>query len=671
MIKHRGVDNTIKRVKLMRLITTRYMCGHPTFSSGDVSVSINKRGLPRKLGCLQSLADGGTSEKRLLLTLLSVSRALPGSQYIPDLKPIEDKSSMDPKVMDELRILMPMIFDQMSLTSSRPSFKKFHLTTKAGPNAIAMKSAMLDAHLLDEELYKDIITLGGEKLKAALDEVRLFSKEEIVKYLKFKEGRTPLLRKLSIVHSPERKSRIIAILDYWSQTALKPLHDRIFSILKEIDADCTFRQTNPTKTLVSGPYYSLDLTAATDRFPIEIQKEVVKLLTQSNEYAESWGRVLVNREFYVPWENRSIKYGTGQPMGAYSSWAVFALTHHIIVRLAALKVGKPYFNNYALLGDDIVIGGKDVADSYISTIKSFGVDISDAKSHVSENTFEFAKRWYQDGLEITGAQIHAFTSSKKYYLVANEYKNLCIKWGAQMLETEPGAIRDLFRGLGIPVRLVTKALRFLTLPWDRADISREDQIVRFVRLMNPSALGCFTSAKDRASSWMMSALAEVKSRVLESGLLKARGNAETFIKGIRSILKSYQGMEAQLAFQSIPAVSVAAEQHYALANDLDDIRDPLVTTPEKLIFNEVRYLGFDATRLLTTRSHEILLGTNATLINQLNKWTQTCEELREEILSNQHLDENTERAYARKLFRTKVIGTVMPGFPLSGGEPTS
>jgi hypothetical protein len=188
--------------------------------------------------------------------------------------------------------------------------------------------------------------------------------------------------------------------------------------------------------------------------------------------------------------------------------------------------------------------------------------------------------------------------------------------------------------------------------------------------MNPKALGCFTSSQDRASSWMMSALAEVKSRVLETGLLKVRGNAHSFIKASRLFLRTYRGADAQFAFQSIPAVQIAAEQFAQLANDIDDIRDPLVTTPEKLIFNEVRYLGFDAERLLVTRSSEVLMATNATLVNQLSKWTKECEELRNEILNNPQLDENTARAYARKIFRTKVIGAVMPGYPLSGGEET-
>lgn len=78
-----------------------------------------------------------------------------------------------------------------------------------------------------------------------------------------------------------------------------------------------------------------------------------------------------------------------------------------------MKTGNPYFNNYALLGDDIVIGDDKVAREYLAIMKSLGVDISSSKTHTSKKMFEFAKRWYEDGIEITGAQIHAFTASKK------------------------------------------------------------------------------------------------------------------------------------------------------------------------------------------------------------------------------------------------------------------
>lgn len=47
---------------------------------------------------------------------------------------------------------------------------------------------------------------------------------------------------------------------------------------------------------------------------------------------------------------------------------------------------------YALLGDDIVIADRQVAEAYIVLVRSLGVGISDLKSHISPDLYEFAKR---------------------------------------------------------------------------------------------------------------------------------------------------------------------------------------------------------------------------------------------------------------------------------------
>lgn len=72
---------------------------------------------------------------------------------------------------------------------------------------------------------------------------------------------------------------------------------------------------------------------------------------------------------------------------------MLALTHHIIVRIAANRVGKPDFTHYALLGDDIVIADETVAKVYHEIMTAvLGVDINLSKSLTSTNSFEFAKR---------------------------------------------------------------------------------------------------------------------------------------------------------------------------------------------------------------------------------------------------------------------------------------
>jgi hypothetical protein len=79
-------------------------------------------------------------------------------------------------------------------------------------------------------------------------------------------------------------------------------------------------------------------------------------------------------------------------MGTYSSWAAFTLAHHFIVYYAARINGFSTFTQYIILGDDIVIKNDNIAKTYRDIMESLGVEISVQKTHVSKDTYEFAKR---------------------------------------------------------------------------------------------------------------------------------------------------------------------------------------------------------------------------------------------------------------------------------------
>jgi hypothetical protein len=193
------------------------------------------------------------------------------------------------------------------------------------------------------------------------------------------------------------KVRIVAITDWWTQTLLRPLHEAIFEILRAIPQDGTFDQIGPVHRLLSyvrasgAPAYSYDLSAATDRLPIALQVQVLQSLGIG--WAASWAGLLVIR----PWmyKNQRIRYSVGQPMGALSSWAMLALTHHVLVQIAARRVGwDGWFSHYALLGDDIVIADSGVAGAYLQIMETLGVTINLSKSfEMDSGTLEFAKRW--------------------------------------------------------------------------------------------------------------------------------------------------------------------------------------------------------------------------------------------------------------------------------------
>lgn len=233
--------------------------------------------------------------------------------------------------------------------------------------------------------------------------------EESAKYLAFCGNMTS--GRISFKNEPAGKVRAFAMVDYWTQCTLRPLHDLIFSILKEIPQDGTFDQLKPAKALLDRPglnkeiWWSLDLSAATDRFPLVFQKSVLTRMF-SERYALAWANLLVARQYSTPTgiKPRRVRYAVGQPMGAYSSWAAFALSHHAFVQFAARLSGyKGWFKDYALLGDDILISNQKVALKYKWLCQQVGVDISIAKSMASnQRSFEFAKRVFFRGEEVSG-----------------------------------------------------------------------------------------------------------------------------------------------------------------------------------------------------------------------------------------------------------------------------
>lgn len=76
------------------------------------------------------------------------------------------------------------------------------------------------------------------------------------------------------------KIRVFAMVDVWTQSVLKPLHNFLFDFLKEIPNDATFDQEAAVKRCfakasVSRKSFGYDLSAATDRLPIQLQESVL------------------------------------------------------------------------------------------------------------------------------------------------------------------------------------------------------------------------------------------------------------------------------------------------------------------------------------------------------------------------------------------------------------
>jgi len=105
---------------------------------------------------------------------------------------------------------------------------------------------------------------------------------------------------------------------------------------------------------------------------------------------------------------------------------MFTISHHFIIQYCAYLVGKYPTKAYIMLGDDVVITDDIIASKYKEVIKSIGVTISEQKSHVSQNTYEFAKRWFKNGIEVSPIPINGIveglTNPINVYSVMNEQR---------------------------------------------------------------------------------------------------------------------------------------------------------------------------------------------------------------------------------------------------------
>jgi hypothetical protein len=194
------------------------------------------------------------------------------------------------------------------------------MTSKSGPNGQALITSIADLEQLRKqpELLKSVYIVGGEKL-----EQRISGLLEQFDFLKasYPEYPSHRLRKISWLPDKEVKVRVVGILDYFSQAALKPLHHYLYRILRRIPQDCTFDQGSfLEKTKAWEMYYSIDLTAATDRFPIHFISSLLRWVFPQH-FVSAWEYIMTGLpfEYKGPGGWKSIRYSCGNPMGAYTS----------------------------------------------------------------------------------------------------------------------------------------------------------------------------------------------------------------------------------------------------------------------------------------------------------------------------------------------------------------
>lgn len=417
IVKHQGVSRYIQLLKVTKFSLECYLAGTPCN--------------PRELGCPMRLSKGGlplwlplevrqaflarnTKWIRAWLSITNIYRSLLDEYKEPQFDSItsepfySDLSSFglflrtskliqDWKYKFSIKDLVPKVFPLMVTGSG------------VGPGSSILLSHVAARHWTFQpvnHLLNYLTHVKAERCLEVYKEILNITQPDACNELLMHKHKKTFLGQLHLKYEAAGKIRVFAMVDYWTQLALLPLHQVLFKMLESFEEmDGTFNQEGAVQSLKDAGYeefYSYDLKSATDLIPQQLYVVVLNEIF-GKPFGHLWMSLLVDREFGLPYKDPKKKeyykhndlhyvtYTRGQPMGALSSWASMALVHHLIVQFSYMRICPlenitDIFRGYRVLGDDIVIANKEVAEEYLKVCEEFGITIGLAKSLISPKT---------------------------------------------------------------------------------------------------------------------------------------------------------------------------------------------------------------------------------------------------------------------------------------------
>lgn len=370
--KKQGSQGLVKYLKVASVITQQVCSGYvlSDLTPLGMRISRSKSGLPRMIPAQQRklIMQGSRLHTKFWLTLFSIYRDIhfDGVLKIQSIIGASTASSDALSVLGHVKSFTTLYWKDHDTKWGVGAFGVFQILT-SGPQVIAQlkgkRTLEFNTHLnsvirslrlflrhenapLLEALMKILAITGNEPVKNLFSRLSFREGDKLIS--PFIKTRGQYLGALAVKEEAAGKVRVFAMVDPWTQWALRPLHKALFRVLSRMVTDGTFNQLEPLKRVPFGqkPIYSFDLSSATDRLPVWLQESILSEV-YGKEFSHAWKQLLVGRAYTTPvprigstWKlpgkiPSQVFYAVGQPMGALSSWAMLAITHHYIVHYCA------------------------------------------------------------------------------------------------------------------------------------------------------------------------------------------------------------------------------------------------------------------------------------------------------------------------------------------------
>jgi hypothetical protein len=382
-VKCSGPQYAVDRMKTIKQIVLNSVSSNTEIPKDFWIRKVNSFRLAGHYGRLQSLASQGDHILKKVLIFLSMYTALSEKETTQ-----EDIQ----KFRNTVETPGPQIPQQWSVnmvTAVKCAIRDFGLDTSdiqySGPyETTSYQKPQQEAEFMDsvERLFRTDI---GKKL---LQQPAVFTPlMNVMGFRGYKYAGTPArMGKVFRIPSPGLKSRWVCNFNKALDHVIKPMGKRVYDSVAKLPWDITFDEskcfTPIQNALVAGTKaFAFDLTAATDRFPWELQYDALRAMncgTRWKELVELFDTV-IKLPAEMP-DGSEVTWAYGQPLGAYPSFAVFTFTHGLL--LYSLN-GCKYNSEFFVHGDDVVILDEGLAMRYKSVLQRMEIDISEFKTLTS------------------------------------------------------------------------------------------------------------------------------------------------------------------------------------------------------------------------------------------------------------------------------------------------
>jgi len=463
MNRNHGEVYTVKYLKACQLCIQKKLAGQPFSSLREVEPDYNfprlsKSGLPSviKTTDRSSICNNSYRIIRLWLSIFSLYRVIK-IPFNPKIHTITDSFSGSNIHLADFNIWLEFNSSRILQKFTKLDLKdlKSHRIIpilKSSPGGPKSYSHLLSSYISLKSLpIFEYISMWVDITKSENIKILFRNIEHIFdKFNISKSMNVGAIGKLSFKEEAAGKLRVFAMVDVITQSLLEPLHNSLFALFKLIPNDCTHDQDRGVKYAqeLSTKYscsYGFDLSSATDRLPISSQVAILNSLF-GNSIGYIWKEILVSRDYSIEKNKYGIpeqvvRYSVGQPMGALSSWAMLNLMHHMMIQFIAVHLGKvspgQWYKDYIVLGDDLALFDKDVADRYLLLCKELGVSINLSKSIVSQDrpVLEFAKRTSVGGIDVSALPFKELLTSDNFFgRLAVTTRLIRSKWGKDLFK---------------------------------------------------------------------------------------------------------------------------------------------------------------------------------------------------------------------------------------------